>query len=60
MLGYDYLSIPLDNSLLYNWAKQSYKEFRLGTAAGKISEKRNSKVSFLTPNAEIKKEILWE
>ena len=57
MLGYDYLSIPLDNNLLYNWAKQSYKEFKLGTAAGKISKKRNSKVSFLAPNAEIKKEL---
>ena len=27
MLGYDYLSIPLDNNLLYTWAKESYKEF---------------------------------
>lgn len=57
MLGYDYLPIPLDNNLLYTWAKESYKEFQQGTASGKISEKRNSKVSFLTPNEKIRKEL---
>ena len=57
MLGYDYLPIPLDNNLLYTWAKESYKEFQQGTASGKISEKRNSKISFLTPNEKIRKEL---
>ena len=57
MLGYDYLPIPLDNNLLYTWAKESYKEFQQGTASGKISKKRNSKVSFLTPNEKIRKEL---
>ena len=56
MLGYDYLPIPLDNNLLYTWAKESYKEFQQGTASGKISEKRNSKLSFLTPNQKKRKE----
>ena len=57
MLGCDYLSIPLDNNLLYYWAKKSYKEFKLGKSSGKLVDTRNSKVSFLTPNAEIKKEL---
>ena len=55
MLGYDYLSIPLDNNLLYNWAKQSYKEFKLGTAAGKISKKKKRKESFLAQMQKKKK-----